>query len=101
MFKHVAQRRRAQIKSYNPSSLRSLFCFARSFAHLLALRPNDEDVGNRAVRDPVLGPVQNKMVAVLSRSRLHSRGIATVVGFGQPEAANELAAGEAGQVPAI
>ena len=56
-------------------------------------RPDDGDVGDRAVGDPHLLSVQDPVGAVAARARAHRAGVRAGVGLGQPEAADRLAGG--------
>ena len=62
------------------------------------LRPDDEHVGERRVADPGLGADEPVAAVDLLGSRRHAAGIGAGVRLGEPEAADELAAREAGQV---
>src|SRR3569833_1103808 len=56
-------------------------------------RPDDRDVGHRAVRDPHLGAVQHPVRALALGVRTHVRRVRAVGGLGQAEAAERLAGG--------
>ena len=53
--------------------------------------PDDGDVGDGAVRDPHLAPVQDPVVALTSRACPHPT---RVIGLGEAEAADRIPAGE-------
>ena len=54
-------------------------------------RPDGRDVGDRPVRDPHLGAVQDPVGAVAARVRAHRAGVGARVGLGEAEAADRLA----------
>ncbi len=56
------------------------------------LRPDDEDVGDRRVRDPHLRAVEPVAVGGLLGARLHAARIGAGIGLGQAEAADPFAA---------
>ena len=58
---------------------------------VLGSRPDDRDVGDRAVRDPHLGAVQDPVRPIAPRVRAHRAGIGARVRLRQPEAADHLA----------
>ena len=60
---------------------------------LVGARPDDGDVGDRAVGDPHLLAVQDPVVAVAAGAGAHRAGIGAGVGLGQAEAADRLAGG--------
>ena len=60
---------------------------------LVGLRPDDGDVGDRAVGDPHLLAVQDPVVAVAAGAGPHRAGVRAGVGLGQAEAADRLAGG--------
>ena len=62
------------------------------------LRPDDEDVGDRRVRDPHLAAGEAVAARHLLRARDHRRGIGAVVRLGEAEAADPLAGGQLRQV---
>ena len=64
----------------------------------VGLGPDDEHVGDGRIGNPHLRAVQHVAVRGLARRRLHPAGVGARVGFGQAEAADELAAGELRQV---
>src|SRR5438477_1076765 len=64
----------------------------------VCLREDDGDVRERSVGDEVLGPVQDPAVAVASRGRAHSRGVAARRRFGERKASDPLATRELRQV---
>ncbi len=71
-------------------------------SELAGLCPDHRHVGHRAVRDPHLRPVQHPAVGGLLRGRDHPAGVRAVVGLGQAETADPLAAGEPRQpLPAL
>ena len=63
--------------------------------------PDDEDVRQRRVRDPHLSAVEDIAVCGLLRGGFHPRGVGAGIGFGQAEATDEPAFGEAGEVAAL
>src|SRR5260370_15186887 len=65
---------------------------------LFDLGPHYRDVGDRAVGDPALGPIEHPAVAVAPRPRLHSPRVRAMVGLGQPEASDKLTLGHLGDV---
>ena len=64
---------------------------------LARLRPDDRDVGHRAVRDPHLGAVEHPVVAVLYGTGEHPARVRAEVGLREAEASDELATGQLGQ----
>src|SRR5580693_3632190 len=64
----------------------------------LDLRPHDSDVGDRSIRDPSLGPVENPAVAVAPRARFHPAWVRSMVRLGQPEASDQFSLGHFRQV---
>mmetsp|Transcript_19535 Transcript_19535/g.28172 ORF Transcript_19535/g.28172 Transcript_19535/m.28172 type:complete len:354 (+) Transcript_19535:133-1194(+) len=64
----------------------------------VVLCPNHEDVGNGGVGDPVLGAIEDVVVTFSPGLGLHGSRVGAVVGFGEAEAANQLAPGQLGQV---
>ena len=62
------------------------------------LRPHHEDVGDRRIRDPHLGPGEPVAVGDLLGAGSHGAGIGAGVGLGQAEAADPLARGEPRQI---
>ena len=58
---------------------------------VLGARPDDRDVGDRAVRDPHLRAVQDPVGAVAPRGRAHRARVGARVRLGQPEAADRVA----------
>ena len=58
---------------------------------VVGARPDDRDVGDRAVRDPHLRAVQDPVGAVAPRGRAHRARVGARVGLGQPEAADRVA----------
>ena len=58
---------------------------------VVGLRPHDGDVGDAAVGDPHLRPVEDPVVAVAPRAGAHVGRVGAEVGLGQPEAADRLA----------
>ena len=67
-------------------------------AVFLALGPDHEDVGEGRVGNPRLAAGDDVIVAILLGVGLHPRRIGARIGFGQTEAADQLARGETGQV---
>ncbi len=67
---------------------------------LVGFSPDHSQVGDTAVGDPHLGPVQNIRVAVALRPGLHAARIAAGVRFSQAKAADNLATGHLWQ-PAL
>ena len=57
---------------------------------VLAARPDDRDVGERRVADPLLGAVEDELVAVAAGARLQRDGVGAMVGLGQAEGADRL-----------
>src|SRR6185503_484030 len=55
---------------------------ALDLAVLVGARPDDDDVGDRAVADPALGAVEDPAVAVATGARLERDGVRAVGGFG-------------------
>src|SRR5437879_3698687 len=70
---------------------------------LLDASPYNRDVGDRAVGDPSLGPVEDPSfaVAVAPRPGFHPARIGAVIGFGQSEASDELPFRHLGQKAAL
>src|SRR5580698_5355649 len=64
----------------------------------LDLRPHDSDVGDRSIRDPSLGSIENPAVAVAPRARFHPARVRSVVRLGQPEASDQFSLGHFRQV---
>ena len=64
-------------------------------------RPDDGDVGDRAVRDPHLRAVEDPVRAVASGQRAHGPGVGAGVGLGQSEAADLLAGVHRRQPPLL
>src|SRR5437868_3791314 len=58
---------------------------------VLGARPDDGDVGDRAVRDPHLRAVEDPVGSVTAGRRPHRSGVGAGVGLGQPEAADGVA----------
>jgi hypothetical protein len=59
---------------------------------VLGLGPDHGQVGDGAVRDPALGPVQDPGVPLAHRLGAHAARVGAEVGLGQPEAADRVAA---------
>jgi len=75
---------------------------ARAFVAVVdELRPHDGHVRDRAVGDPALGAVQDEAATRAAGARDHAPGVRAVVGLGQTEAADRLAARQAGQPGAL
>mmetsp|Transcript_32716 Transcript_32716/g.77837 ORF Transcript_32716/g.77837 Transcript_32716/m.77837 type:complete len:278 (+) Transcript_32716:477-1310(+) len=69
-------------------------------SHLAVCRrlgPDDADVRDRRVRDPVLGAAQQVVVPLVDGLGDHAAGVRAVVGLGKAEAAHELAGRQAGE----
>ena len=64
----------------------------------IVLRPDDEDVGDRAVTDPHLRAAERIATGHPAGACRHAAGVRTVIGLGQTEAADPLATGELRQV---
>src|SRR5207249_10291155 len=62
---------------------------------VVLLGPDHGDVGDGAVGDPELGPVQDVRVALPPGARLHRARVGAMVGLGETEAPDLLARGEA------
>src|SRR5260370_40422555 len=60
---------------------------------LVDLGPHYRHVGDRAVGDPALGPVERPTLPVAPRRRLQPPRVRSLVGLGQPEASAKLALG--------
>jgi hypothetical protein len=67
----------------------------------IVARPHDQDVGYGRVRDPRLGAAQAVAAVDPAGAGAHARGIRAVVGFGEAEAAEDLAACHSRQQPAL
>ena len=67
----------------------------------LVLGPHDGDVGDRAVRDPELGAVEDVVVPLPDGAGRHPARVGPVVGLGQPEAADRRALLELRQPPVL
>src|SRR5690606_9980299 len=65
---------------------------------VLGLGPDYEHVGNRTVSDPHLGALEAIAALDLARTGDHGARVGTVVGLGQAEAADPLAAGQFRQI---
>ena len=61
---------------------------------LVGARPHDRDIGDAAVRDPLLGAVQHPVVPVAARAGAHRRGVRPEIRLRETEAANHPAAGQ-------
>src|SRR6059058_1053316 len=61
------------------------------------LRPDDGQVGDRAVRDPSFRTGQDPGGAVAARPGLHAAGVGAVIRLGEAEAADHPAGGHPGQ----
>jgi hypothetical protein len=68
---------------------------------VLGTSPDDCDVGERSVRDPTLGPVEDPAIAIAIRLRQHPRWVRAEVGLRQPEAADRLALGHPRKPPLL
>src|SRR5229473_49389 len=68
---------------------------------LVDFGPHYRHIGDRAVGDPALGPIEHPAVAVAPRTRLHPARIRAMVGLGQPEASDKLALSHLGDVPLL
>src|SRR5260370_20670768 len=68
---------------------------------LVHLGPHYRQVGDRAVGDPALGPIEHPAVAVAPRTRLHPPRVRAMVGLGQPEASDKLSLSHLGGVPLL
>ena len=64
---------------------------------VVGLRPHDGHVGDPAVRDPHLRPVEDPVVAVAPGAGAHVDRVGAEVGLGQAEAADRVAGGHARQ----
>ena len=67
----------------------------------IALRPDDEDVGDRRIGNPRLRARQDIAAIDLLRAGRHPAGVGARIGFGQPETADPFAAGQFGQIFAL
>ena len=75
--------------------------FDQESAHaVFGLGPNHRDVGQGAVGDPLLGPVQDPLVAVAAGGGEHAAGVGAEIGLGQAKAADRLARCQ-GRDPAV
>src|SRR5215831_13639059 len=68
---------------------------------VVLLRPHHRDVGDRAVGDTELGAVEHVAVALALGARLHPTRVGAVVGLGQTEATDLLAARHRRQPPIL
>ena len=62
------------------------------------LGPHHRHIGDRGVGDPGLGAVELEAAGDFLRARRHGTRIGAVIGLGQAEAADQLGAGELGQI---
>ena len=65
---------------------------------LIGLRPDHENIRQRAVGDPHLGAVQNVTALHFRRRCLHSARVGTCIRLGQAKAADKIASSKFGQV---
>src|SRR2546426_8382397 len=64
---------------------------------VILFRPHHGDVGDRAIGDPELRPIQDIPVALAAGPRLHRAGVRAVIGLGESEAADLLASRQGGE----
>jgi len=69
---------------------RALLHHEAAHVAVLASCPDQHHVGERAIADPALPPVQHVLVAVLARLGLQHHGVRAVLGLGQREGADLL-----------
>src|SRR2546428_13962680 len=62
------------------------------------LGPDDGQIGDATVGDPLLGAVEDPRVAIADGTGLHLARVAAVIGLGEPITADDRAALHAGQV---
>ena len=60
--------------------------------------PDHENIGNRRIADPHLGPVQHIATRRLFRGGFHPRRVGPRIRFGQPETADQRACRQPGQI---